>query len=145
MICSHCEIEQDESCFAFKNKTKGIRHAKCKSCQRKYTAAHYRGNKESYRESNHRKGRAVREYVQTLKSTTPCTDCKQTFHFSVMEFDHIGDDKVCTVSSLVYTRNLSWSRLKAEIAKCELVCANCHRMRSWNRKAWLRTPTGRGN
>ena len=47
----------------------------------------------------------------------------------VLEFDHVGDDKVANVSSLA-RRSAAWERIEAEIAKCEVRCANCHRRRT---------------
>jgi len=60
----------------------------------------------------------------------PCTDCGKTYPTFVMQFDHIGSDKVKDVSKLkAHKREL----LLAEIAKCEVVCANCHAIRTHNR------------
>lgn len=73
---------------------------------------------------------ACRAYVREIK-TGPCADCKRQYPWYVMEFDHIsghrgpGDDKV---ASLVTQGTLA--RVQREIAKCELVCANCHRIRT---------------
>ena len=61
----------------------------------------------------------------------PCTDCGIKFHYSIMEFDHIEKEKIAAVSWLV--NNKSWDTVLKEIEKCELVCANCHRYRTWNR------------
>lgn len=60
----------------------------------------------------------------------PCTDCRQTFHFAAMDFDHIGTDKI---SNVAHMTTASVEALLAEIAKCEVVCANCHRIRTWLR------------
>jgi hypothetical protein len=77
------------------------------------------------------KVRAFREWLSALKAT-PCKDCGKTLHHPAMDFDHLQDDKVSGISAM-----WSWSREKvlAEIAKCELVCANCHRVRTMSRKA----------
>jgi hypothetical protein len=70
-------------------------------------------------------------YVQDLKTKTPCADCGINYHYAVMDFDHLSDkvDNICRLIS----GNEGWGRLKAEIAKCEIVCANCHRMRTFTR------------
>ncbi len=75
---------------------------------------------------------AMKDLVNTIK-TGPCTDCGQTFHPHVMDFDHINDDKTDNISSLV-THGDSEYKIMQEIAKCELVCCNCHRMRTYNRR-----------
>lgn len=53
-----------------------------------------------------------------------------------MQFDHINDDKddcVARIANACY----SLARLQREIDKCELVCANCHAVRTWERKKSL--------
>lgn len=63
----------------------------------------------------------------------PCTDCGQTFDPICMDFDHLpGTDKILNVGRMV-TRKFAWAKIEAEIAKCELVCANCHRLRTKKR------------
>lgn len=79
-----------------------------------------------------RKRQGLREYVAELKKA-PCMDCSGTFPTCAMDFDHRpGETKVHAIHQMI-TRNASMVRLKAEIAKCDLVCANCHRIRGMNR------------
>lgn len=66
-----------------------------------------------------------------LKSD-PCSDCGKTFSSVAMDFDHVRGVKFRMVSTMV---NYSWERVLDEIAKCELVCANCHRIRTKFRKS----------
>lgn len=73
-----------------------------------------------------------REYVRKIKETKPCTDCGQMFHFSQMDFDHISDDKKTNIATLANS-SISIKEIKKELAKCELVCSNCHRLRTWQR------------
>jgi hypothetical protein len=69
--------------------------------------------------------------VTVLKSA-PCTDCGNCFPPECMDFDHVGDDKLGNVGTMTTNGN-SRASVMAEIAKCELVCANCHRTRTKNR------------
>ena len=58
----------------------------------------------------------------------PCMDCRQIYPFFVMDFDHRDDVvKDMEISKLV---RYGTKRLLEEIAKCEVVCANCHRIRT---------------
>lgn len=68
--------------------------------------------------------------IDALKSV-PCLDCGVQFAPEAMDFDHVIDEKVASISQL---RSRAWAVVIAELAKCELVCANCHRVRTWNRK-----------
>lgn len=72
-----------------------------------------------------------REYVRKIKESNPCTDCGQFYHYSQMDFDHI-DFKKQNIARLVNSE-ASIKTIKQEIAKCELVCSNCHRIRTWSR------------
>jgi len=74
-----------------------------------------------------------RDYVNEIKSRTPCLDCGVQYHPQVMEYDHVRGDKVDAVAYLVRTRR-SIKVIQTEIDKCELVCANCHRMRTVRRR-----------
>lgn len=80
------------------------------------------------RERNGQKRERNRAHVDELKSQA-CTDCGGTFPPVAMDFDHIGDDKTAAITKMVHD-GLSLARIAAEIEKCELVCANCHRIRT---------------
>lgn len=70
------------------------------------------------------------EQVWELKNK-PCVDCKRKFKPWQMQFDHRGEDvKVNRVSQMI---THSWQKILDEIAKCDLVCANCHADRSYLR------------
>lgn len=61
----------------------------------------------------------------------PCADCGQRFPAVCMDFDHLSAlTKVDTVSALL-RRGRRIDAIEAEIAKCDVVCANCHRVRTW--------------
>ena len=73
-----------------------------------------------------------RKVISRIKAG-PCADCGNTFPSAAMDFDHrdpatkefeIGDMAACTSS---------WERLMAEIDKCDLVCSNCHRIRTYGK------------
>ena len=59
----------------------------------------------------------------------PCTDCGGSFPYYVMDFDHLGD-KVALISRMT---TYGPEQVLAEVAKCDLVCANCHRIRTFGR------------
>lgn len=111
---------------------------KQKDYQKKYQSEWYIRNKNLVKQrakvSNKRARDRNRAYVRNLKESTRCKDCNHKFHFSVMEFDHIGNDKNDCIARLANSP-CSLDSIKEEISKCELVCANCHRLRTWNRLA----------
>src|ERR1035437_5479837 len=64
----------------------------------------------------------------------PCTDCGKIYHYCIMDFDHLeGHTKKANISVLVNNSNTSVRVLQEELAKCEIVCSNCHRVRTFNR------------
>jgi hypothetical protein len=84
----------------------------------------------------HRRREAKRKYVQKLKAETPCADCGQKYHFSVMDLDHVRGRKRYSIGKLVAS-NLSLKYLLEELENCEVVCSNCHRIRTFSRKVWM--------
>lgn len=75
----------------------------------------------------------LREEVQKYKSNTPCVDCRTVYPHYVMDFDHVRGEKLANVADITNT-NHSRKKVWDEIAKCDLVCANCHRVRTHVRR-----------
>jgi hypothetical protein len=93
-----------------------------------YAATHYRANKSDYLARNKRYKQHLRKIFNDLKSK-PCVDCGQTFPPFVMDFDHRDQNsKSGEVSRMVLKSQLK-DALK-EVEKCDVVCANCHRVRT---------------
>ncbi len=70
--------------------------------------------------------------MASLKSGVPCADCGQVFPEWVMHWDHLsGYEKVDCISDLVPSRRRTI--VLTELEKCELVCANCHVLRTVSR------------
>jgi hypothetical protein len=71
-----------------------------------------------------------REIIIAAKSK-PCVDCRRVYHYSQMDFDHLpGFEKKFDLWSFSVRKP---ETIRAEIAKCDVVCSNCHRLRTWNR------------
>jgi len=115
--------------------------SRCKHCQSKLSKIHYQSNKQIY------KNRARTRNIQILRenkirlhaylSTHPCVDCDKT-DIRLLEFDHVLGQKIKDVSRLLAQRQ-RWSNIVAEISKCEVHCANCHRIKTFERDGdWWR-------
>lgn len=102
----------------------------CANCHRVRTDQ--RRNVKEAATRHTRRIRANQTLVDSLKHA-PCTDCGGTFTPIAMDYDHIRFPKIATVSQLIM-RGASWERVQAEIDKCELVCSNCHRTRTRERR-----------
>lgn len=72
----------------------------------------------------------LRQRVNAIKVDRGCVDCGYRACAEALEFDHLpGTEKLGAISDLV-TARVPWPVMLAEIAKCEVVCANCHRVRT---------------
>lgn len=72
----------------------------------------------------------IREIIVEAKNR-PCADCGKRYPTCAMDLDHVRGEKKFKVSEavqLAYGSTLD--QLRAEIAKCQVVCANCHRIRT---------------
>lgn len=96
---------------------------------------HYQNNKIYYKKQSSVSGKKI--YIRNRKiildaKNTPCTDCGIKFPPPAMEFDHIpgkGKKKF----NIGYAGRIGKKALLEEMAKCEVVCANCHAIRTFNR------------
>jgi hypothetical protein len=130
--CSKCRRELPIG--AFNRHASGLQWW-CRECFGRY----YRdGAVQHRRRANELKARRVAEaraFILDLLRRTPCADCGED-DIVVLEFDHVGE-KRAHVSTLV-SRGVRLSRLEAEVERCEVVCANCHRRRTAQRGGWRR-------
>lgn len=91
---------------------------------------HYRRQKR-YTEQ---RARRTMEKIIAYFATHPCVDCGET-DWQVLEFDHRDPvTKVESVAKLV--RRAAWSKVKKEIEKCDVRCANCHRRKTATDNNW---------
>lgn len=75
--------------------------------------------------------------IQMAKAR-PCADCGNRYPPYVMDLDHVRGKKIANVSAM--TVSFSFARILIEIAKCDVVCANCHRERTAKRKRGVFVP-----
>lgn len=129
--CSNCSLEKDESEFHWRNKTKDLKSSWCKVCVSTLTKQRHENNPEYFRNRNKIRRRRLQEWLSEQKSK-PCLDCGNCFPPICMDFDHIGNDKEGNIAYLINAT--SFSKVKEEIAKCEVVCSNCHRIRTYKRR-----------
>jgi hypothetical protein len=97
--------------------------------QRPYNVAYYARNREAEIARVTERQQATLAWLRDLRRV-PCMDCGGTFEPYVMEFDH--RDPKTKLFALTSSRAMLKRReeLLAEIAKCDIVCANCHRARN---------------
>ena len=127
--CYKCKKIKDDADF---NKSQTA----CRPCGREISRAYYAKNKEKMKKqiriTSDRNQKILKAEVNEIKSK-PCMDCGVSYPPYVMDFDHrVGVEKEGLVSKLVAQG--SRQRVYKEIEKCDVVCANCHRIRTWERR-----------
>ena len=118
----------------------------CLPCRRARGRRHYRANREYYlRKARGQRSIAVQRawsYVLEFLKNQPCVDCGIRDP-RVLEFDHrVASEKRASVSVLV-TEGYSVATVAAEIAKCDVRCANCHIIKTREQAGWFRSETWR--
>lgn len=135
-VCVACNQSLKISEFALK--VTGRREARCKSCRARYQHDHYVRNRQIYIARSAARRKRVREerlqWLVRFLESRPCADCGETDPLT-LEFDHLGN-KEFSVGQLF--SDTSWDRLQREIAKCDVVCANCHHRREAERAQTVR-------
>ena len=98
--------------------------------QRAAIKKHYYTNREMYIKKALLRKKAIRLWLNEYKEARKCADCGINYPYYVMDFDHLHS-KEANISALINT--CSMRKIRAEIDKCEVVCANCHRQRTFSR------------
>jgi hypothetical protein len=124
--CSKCGPKPMAE-FNWRNRKKGTRQSFCRSCQSEAKSRHYIENRDDYHSRRDERRRFLSDMVNSIKSK-PCADCGLAFPPLAMDFDHLSN-KSFNISRMV-NNGLSEELIRAEIAKCDLVCAVCHRIRT---------------
>lgn len=119
----HNKLPEGTPTWYFRNKQKWIESRK------KYKLE----NPEKIKESQHRAAKKdydlKRNIVDSFKKR-PCMDCKKEFPSCVMDLDHVRGKKVKSIGANL--KSFSMENLLLELEKCDVVCSNCHRIRTWS-------------
>ena len=116
-----------------------------KEYQRNYQHSWHQHNKEKrlaklYEQKAARKV-AIHSYIQNIKSRLRCADCGQQ-HPATLHFHHLNaEDKAFNIGEAV-DKGFSLDRIKKEIEKCIVLCANCHFIRHYNLRNKKQTSPG---
>ena len=102
---------------------------------KEYQRTYHRSWHQRYREKRlariYERKAAIYQYVQNLKSQLYCVDCGER-HPATLQFHHLNsEDKVFNIGKAA-SRGTSLDRIKKEMQKCIVLCANCHAIRHYN-------------
>ena len=131
-VCGRCGEQRDDSEFTVRDKRTGRRHTLCLPCRRYHWRAYHHRDRDRF--NQRRKARVAgyrarnRTFLAAYLRSHPCVDCG-LFDPIVMEFDHVRGTKTIDVSLLI-SNCAPIAKILAEIEKCEVRCANCHRRKT---------------
>ena len=134
--CSGCQKILPIEWFSFKSKVSKILAYRCRTCLAKMKSNWHQDHpKNKLRQKSNRATRKKQNlaYTTAFKEEKGCQDCKRRPPAYVLDFDHITDNKRSNVSQMV-SDGCSLEAIIEEIAKCEVICANCHRIRTHERR-----------
>jgi hypothetical protein len=100
-----------------------------KKKRKKYRTEAYSGEKREIEKVQNRDRVRQRRAVVSILKEKPCRDCEKSFPPCCMDFDHVRGQKFKGVGQMVGQHSLPV--ILSEISKCDLVCACCHRVRTW--------------
>ena len=139
--CNRCHERKPVADFAWRRKKRGQHDSFCRPCRAAYKREHYQANKARYIKQA-RVQKELRRVERTLFlleyfARHTCVDCGESDPV-VLEFDHVDEkgEKAFEVARNFAERR--WQDVLAEMEKCEVVCANCHRKRTAERRNALR-------
>ncbi len=134
-ICSACKETKPIGEFWARRASKdGLDH-KCGNCAKKYHRDLYHNSEKrqkDIRRNNDTHKAKLRGWRKEIYEGQGCVDCGNTDP-RVFEFDHVRGEKEFDIAT-AFAKAYSMERITKEISKCDLVCANCHRIRTYERR-----------
>lgn len=101
---------------------------------------HYQNNKQRYKDWITKRRTEIRKWLTEYRVSKGCSECGEN-HPAVLDFHHEGDKDLPLASAV--SKQWSQKRLEAEVAKCRVLCSNCHRKHHWNQGESGRKPISR--
>lgn len=128
--CTKCNVEKSTDEFYHQSLQEAKKMPWCKPCKDSYTKEYVSLNKERCAAANTRRRNERKAQLQSridgYKLALGCKTCGYAGCPSALEAHHPHDDKEYTISYLVKS-GFAWDTVLTELAKCEIICANCHR------------------
>ncbi len=142
--CTRCRLVEPRAEFGPRRDSVSKQDVLCRPCRSAYGKEHYAANRQRYIDLAAERQRAAAvertHFLVDYFATHPCVDCGEDDPV-VLEFDHLRD-KAFDIGGKLTSQ--PWAAVLAEIEKCDVVCANCHRRRTSARRGTLRWRMTRG-
>lgn len=128
--CARCGARKAQTDF---HNSRSGEFTYCRDCRNAYDRQYYaeRG-RAARRERARSRDQRAQAWMNSLKDGVPCADCGEVFPAPLMHWDHLpGYAKLGAISSIMRRKRTS---VFDELKKCQLVCANCHAIRTARRR-----------
>lgn len=119
--CPRCDRDLDESAFNKANTRKHKLQSECRECR---ANRHQEKRTHNINRIKERQKQLV-EWVRIYKESHPCVKCGESFA-ACLQFHHLDPTKKDLAISVAARSGWSIARIEREIAKCVVLCANCH-------------------
>lgn len=141
-ICHKCKETKQLSEFRNRRAAKKDgKHSWCRSCCDIHKKQWYAKNKKKYRDLAKvwagKRRIVIQDFLINFLRNNPCVDCSNG-NVIVLDFDHRGDKKY-NISNMMSS---SIAKVKEEISKCDVRCANCHRIKTAKQFNWRKGRIG---
>ena len=127
MKCSKCNKEKPTTEFFSNKKRSSGFDCYCKDCRKDYSRKHYGIRTDYYKNKVNRNKEKIKDIILQYKQGKKCSRCNFSNPLA-LDFHHKNPkDKEFSISK-AYIKGIGIEKLEKEIAKCEILCANCHRI-----------------
>ena len=138
--CSKCGQEKTLAEFSKNSRAKDGKHPWCKTCFAEYERNRYQNGDKARKLNNKSKIIKKRQdYIWKILVESTCKACGEDDPL-VLEFDH--RDPATKAYNVTDMYVLSEAKIAEEIAKCDILCANCHRRRTIQQFGFWRSSMG---
>jgi len=128
--CPKCSKDKDETFFSLNKNRKDGRQVYCKECYRDINADTYKRlpkRRAKIRETNNVKRQEIRDFLLSYLSEKVCYVCGFD-NILALDFHHRDrSNKEFSIAEAI-RKGYSLEKVKAEVGKCDIICANCHRI-----------------
>ena len=135
-ICTKCKIEKSHGSFYKEKAKKDGLHSHCKLCSvirlKEWSEKNPDKIAKIRRKYDSRHSQERIAFLADMKKKKGCIDCGYNLHHAALQFDHVMGDKLFNIG--VKKAHVSMESLLSEVAKCEIRCANCHAVATYNRR-----------
>lgn len=129
--CNRCSKSKLLTDFCVRRQSKDGRQPWCKDCSKKVFKTYYKDNPDAYLVRARKIQKEASDLLTKLKDNQLCMDCSVRYPYYVLTYDH--RDPSTKLGNLRELCGNGKEALLREIDKCDLVCANCHAIRTYKR------------